>query len=122
VARLVGYENVVEAEAGEHGAVLMAGQPTGLTCAGEPGPVTVAVWAAGVLLGPPEAAGVSARVTHVSPGPGRWEVALSASMPLRAHVPLGGTPPSPGDRVAVELDPARATVVLASRPGPPERG
>jgi hypothetical protein len=78
--------------------------------------VTVAAWAAGVRLGASGAPGVPATVTHVSPGPGRWEVALAAPMPLRAHVPVGTPPPATGDRLTVALDPARAAVLRGSRP------
>jgi ABC-type Fe3+/spermidine/putrescine transport system ATPase subunit len=113
VARLVGYENVLEAEASEAGEVLVDGEPTGLTCAAGGTPVTVAAWAAGVQLGSPGAPGLAATVTHVSPGQGRWEVALVAAVPLRAHVPLGAQPPAPGDRLTVALDPARAAVLPA---------
>jgi ABC-type sulfate/molybdate transport systems ATPase subunit len=111
VARLVGYENVLAAEVGERGAVLVAGQPTGLDCPGRTGPATVAAWATGVRLLPPGAAGLAATVEHVSPGPGRWEIALSAPMPLRAHLLPGTPPPRRGDRLAVALDPARAAVL-----------
>ena len=43
VARLVGYENVLEAEAGDRGEVLVGGRATGLTCPAGAGAVTVAV-------------------------------------------------------------------------------
>ena len=113
VARLVGYENLLEAQVGDGGSVEVAGRPTGLRCAAGSGPVIVAAWAAGVQLQPAGAAGIPATVEHVSPGPGRWEVTLAAPMPLRAHVPLGSPPPRPGDRLSVVLDPA-LTTILAS--------
>ena len=104
VARLAGYENVLEAEVGDGGAVRVAGQPSGLMCPARTGAVIVAAWAAGVRLRPPGEPGLRATVQHVSPGPGRWEITLTAPMPLRAHVPLGTSPPRPGDRLAARLD------------------
>ena len=115
VARLVGYENVLEAEADRDGTVLLGGRPTGLGGVPVAGPVTVAAWAAGVRIDPAGDAGAPATVTHVAHGPGRWEVTLAAEVPLRAQVPFGTSPPSPGDAVAVELDAARAVVLGGSR-------
>jgi len=117
VARLVGYENLLEAEVGDGGAVEVAGRPTGLHCTAGAGPTIVAVWAAGVQLRPPGAPGIPATVEHVSPGPGRWEITLAAPMALRAHVPLGASPPRPGERLAVALDPALAAVLASPRRG-----
>ena len=111
VARLVGYENVLEAEVGDEGVVAVAGRPTGLHCPVGTGPAIVAAWAAGVQLRPPGAPGIPATVEHVSPGPGRWEITLAAPMPLRAHVPLGAPPPRPGERLTVALDPALAAIL-----------
>jgi len=111
VARLVGYENVFEAEVGDEGAVEVAGWPTGLHCSVGSGAAIVAAWAAGVQLRPPGAPGVPATVEHVSPGPGRWEITLAAPMPLRAHVPLGASQPRPGERLSVALDPALAAIL-----------
>ena len=116
VARLVGYENVVEAAVGEGGAVEVAGRPTGLERPGPARSVIVAAWAAGVRLGPPGGpAGIPATVEHVSTGPGRWEITLSAPMPLRAHAPLGTPPPRRGDRLVARLDPALAAVLESRR-------
>jgi ABC-type sulfate/molybdate transport systems ATPase subunit len=114
VARVVGYENLLEAEVDPGGAVTVGGRPTGVRAVGN-GPAIVAAWAAGVRLQPAGAAGIPAMVEHVSPGPGRWEIALAAPMPLRAHLPLGESPPRAGERVAVVLDPALATVVASPR-------
>jgi ABC-type sulfate/molybdate transport systems ATPase subunit len=115
VARLVGYENLLEAEVGDGGVVEVAGRPTGLRHSAHTGPVIVAAWAAGVRLQPPGAPGIPATVEHVSPGPGRWEIALIAPMPLRAHVPLGTAPPQPGDRLVARLDPALAAILPPSQ-------
>jgi ABC-type Fe3+/spermidine/putrescine transport system ATPase subunit len=121
VARLVGYENVLEAEADESGEVLLGGRPTGLSSPAGAGPVTLATWAAAVRLAPPANFGLPATATHVSPGPGRWEVALKAPMPLRAHVPFGTPPPRPGERFAIVLDPALTTVMAGGGGAPAPR-
>jgi ABC-type Fe3+/spermidine/putrescine transport system ATPase subunit len=115
VARLVGYENLLEADVGEGGEVEVAGRPTGLRCRAGTGPVIVAAWAAGIQLRPSGAPGIPATVEHVSPGPGRWEITLAAPMPLRAHVPLGASPPRPGERLVVALDPALAAILTPGR-------
>jgi ABC-type sulfate/molybdate transport systems ATPase subunit len=115
VARLVGYENVLEAEVSGDGVVAVAGRPTGLHCAVRTGPAIVAAWAAGVRLRSPAAPGIPVTVEHVSLGPGRWEITLAAPMPLRAHVPLGTSPPRPGERLAVALDPALAAILTPGR-------
>jgi hypothetical protein len=72
------YENLLEAEVGDGGAVEVAGRPTGLQRPAGTGPVIVAAWAAGVRLRAPGTPGIPATVEHVSPGPGRWEIALTA--------------------------------------------
>ena len=73
--------------------------------------MTVAAWAAGVELRPPDEPGLRATVQHVSPGPGRWEITLTAPMPLHAHVPLGTRPPRPGDHLTARLDAALSAVL-----------
>jgi len=40
---------------------------------------------------------------------------LAAPLALRAHVPLGVSPPRPGDCLAVALDPALAAVLASPR-------
>jgi ABC-type sulfate/molybdate transport systems ATPase subunit len=114
VARVVGYENLLEAEIGPAGVVAVGGRPTDLRAVGS-GPAVVAAWAAGVEIRPAGRAGIPATVERVYPGPGRWEIALSAPMPLRAHLPLGASPPRAGERVAVVLDSGLATVVAPPR-------
>jgi ABC-type sulfate/molybdate transport systems ATPase subunit len=111
VARIVGYENLVEAEVRADGQVEVEGRLTGLRCPLDTGPAVVAAWAAGVGLARLGGAGIPATVQHVSAGPGRWEITLAAPAALRAHLPLGTSPPHPGERVAVALDPALAAVV-----------
>jgi len=111
VARIVGYENLLEARVRDDGAVEVAGRPTGLHSPSRNGPAIVAAWAAGVRLRPPGSPGIPATVQHVSAGPGRWEITLAAPMALRAHVPLGASPPHPGERVTVAFDPALTAVL-----------
>jgi ABC-type sulfate/molybdate transport systems ATPase subunit len=119
VARLVGYDNVIPAEIDRHGEVLIAGKPCGLRETRSPGPVTVAAWGAAVQLMPSESAALEALVERVSPGAGRWDVALAGEAPLRAHLPLDQAPPRPGDRVGMRLDSALATLISQA---PAERG
>jgi ABC-type sulfate/molybdate transport systems ATPase subunit len=111
VARLAGYDNVLSGRIAADGQVLLAGMPCGLRCHRAPGDVKVAAWAGGVRLGAPGRGSLEAIVDHVAPGPGRWEVVLAGDEPLRAHLPLSEPPPAPGDRRAVSLDPALATLL-----------
>jgi len=111
VARLVGYENVVSGRVGSDGRVLLAGRPCGLRSDRPPCEVTVAAWATGVQLGPPGSSSLEATVEQVAAGPGRWEVVLAGDEALRAHLPLSQPPPEVGDRCAVSLDPALATLL-----------
>ena len=73
-------------------------------------------------LAAPGAAPLEAKVEHVSPGPGRWEVTLACAESLRTQLPLDQPPPKPGEPVSVAIDPAHATVIgqrpprLAPRP------
>jgi ABC-type sulfate/molybdate transport systems ATPase subunit len=92
VARLLGYENVIDVRIDHRGEVLVAGRPTALTTSHDPGPATLAVWAGGVRLHPAGEAPLPARVVRTSTGPGRLEVALDAGVTLHAHLPLAGPP------------------------------
>jgi ABC-type sulfate/molybdate transport systems ATPase subunit len=113
VARLVGYENVVRARIGPGGEVLLGGRPCGLRSDRPPGELIVAAWAIGVRLGPPQDGSLEATVEQVAAGPGRWEVVLAGDEALHAHLPLSERPPAAGERRAVRLDPALATLVAA---------
>ena len=93
---LVGYENLLEAEVDDRGAVRGGGTAHRPSFAAGAGPAIVAAWAAGVQLRPTGAAGIPATVEYVSPGPGPWEITLAAPMPLRAHLPLGAPLPRLG--------------------------
>ena len=112
VARLVGYENVIDVHVDDDGNVLAAGHPTGLVAAagtapGHPGDLghrdPPARPAARPACPPP-----SSRVTT---GPGRHDLTLDAGFALRAHLPLGRPPPLPGTEVSVEIDPTLAALV-----------
>jgi ABC-type sulfate/molybdate transport systems ATPase subunit len=111
VARLVGYENVVDVRIDDNGDVLAAGHPTGLTAPPGRRPATLAIWATAVRLSDPSQRGLPATVSRVTTGPGRHELTLDAGFALRAHLPLGPPPPLPGTEVSVELDRALAAVV-----------
>jgi hypothetical protein len=102
---------VIRTRLAPDGAILIAGQPSGLRSDRPPGEVTVAAWATAVRLGPPEDRGLEARVEQVAPGPGRWEVVLAGDEGLRAHLPLSEPPPAAGDRCSVTVDPALATLL-----------
>jgi ABC-type sulfate/molybdate transport systems ATPase subunit len=117
VARLVGYENVIDVHIDEDGNVLAAGRPTGL--AAEPGrrSAGLAVWAAGVHVRGPRESPLPATVTRVTTGPGRYELTLDAGLVLRAHVPLASPPPASGAEVSLELD-RGLTAVLDGRSSP----
>src|SRR5688572_27968043 len=60
---------------------------------------------------------LQASVERVSPGPGRWEIVLTAGETLRAHLPLHETPPQVNELVSVSIHGADATVICpASEP------
>jgi ABC-type sulfate/molybdate transport systems ATPase subunit len=111
VARLLGYQNVLDAEVGADGTLLLAGRPTELRAAPGPRPVTLAAWASSVRILPAGDAPLSATVSRVAMGPGRWDVTLRREVELRAQVPFGAAPPSPGEVVAVAFDAAQVAVI-----------
>ena len=110
VARLVGYENVIPAEADSTGRVLIGGAPCGIP-AGAPGPAVLAAWASAIRITPDGHVPLTATIERVSAGPGRWEILLSGPADLRAHLPLHEAPPRPGDRVGVDIDRSGATLL-----------
>lgn len=112
VARIVGYQNLLPVEIEPDGAVRLRGQRVATTTrrmAG--GPVTLAVWAAGVLVGPPGTGAVVATVDAVTPGPGRWEVSLDCGSRLVAYVRSDQPPPHRGEQVGLRLLPELLAVV-----------
>jgi ABC-type sulfate/molybdate transport systems ATPase subunit len=111
VARLVGYENVVDVAIDDAGAVLVGGRPSGMSAAPGARRATLAVWAAGLRVRPAVAGRLPATVRRVIPGPGRQVVFLDAGVELCAHVPLDQPAPARGSAVSVELDAALATLL-----------
>ncbi|ONI75875.1 hypothetical protein BWI15_08705 [Kribbella sp. ALI-6-A] len=111
VAALVGYENLIDAEVGPDGTVLVGEAPTGLTTDHPPGPVTVAAFASGVRLLPADWPGLPVQVTRVSPGPGHRTVAVAGVVSLLAHVPLGAGTLRAGLAVRATFDPALSTIL-----------
>jgi ABC-type Fe3+/spermidine/putrescine transport system ATPase subunit len=105
VARLIGYDNVLDAAVDQHGNVRLAGCAVALTCTDFIGPATLAVWADGVRVGQTGGHGWSRTVARVVPGPGRWEVSFQGPDRLRAHLPRAVAPPNPGQEVVVSFDP-----------------
>ncbi len=120
VARLVGYENVVDVHIDDDGNVLAAGRPLGLTATPGHRSASVAIWAASVHLRGPRETPLSATVDRVTTGPGRHELTLDAGLPLRAHLPLTTAPPGPGVEVSLELDPALVALFDRRRPSTAE--
>jgi ABC-type sulfate/molybdate transport systems ATPase subunit len=110
VAKLVGYDNVIPVETDPTGGVLIGGAPCGLS-ADKPGAGTLAAWGTAIRITRSGLGPLDATVDRVSPGPGRWELILSAGETLRAHLPLDEPPPQAGERVAVHVDPAHATLI-----------
>jgi ABC-type sulfate/molybdate transport systems ATPase subunit len=104
VARLVGYENVIDVTIDDDGNVLAAGHRTGLTA--QPGrrAGTLAIWATAIHARHPGHGGLPATVARVTPGPGHHELTLDAGLALHAHVPLAPPPPDPGTHVSLEID------------------
>jgi ABC-type sulfate/molybdate transport systems ATPase subunit len=111
VARLIGYENVIDVDVEEDGNVLAAGRPTGLTAPRGRRPASVAIWAAAIRVREHDDASLPATVERVSTGPGWHELTLDAGVVLRAHLPLTTSPPPAGTEVSLSLDPALAVVL-----------
>ena len=113
VARLLGYDNVLAVEVDQERHVRIGGVRCGITTTLDPGPATLAAWAAAIRITPPGAAPLQATIERVAQGPGRWRLTLTASQTLHAHLPLDQTPPQVGDSVGVDVDPAHASVIAA---------
>ncbi|HEY0363593.1 MAG TPA: ATP-binding cassette domain-containing protein [Solirubrobacteraceae bacterium] len=111
VARLVGYENVIDVHVDDNGDVLADGHPTGVVAPPGRRRGALAIWATAMRLRDPSQDGLPATVSRVTTGPGRHELTLDAGFALRAHLPLGRPPPVPGTKVSVELDRALAALV-----------
>lgn len=124
VARLIGYENVIDTRIDEEGNVLAAGHPTGLTARPGRRPATLAAWAGAIGLRGRADGPLPATVLRVSTGPGRHDLTLDAGVTLHAHLPLSAPAPQPGTQVSVQIDPTLATVIdappTAAEPAPDE--
>jgi ABC-type sulfate/molybdate transport systems ATPase subunit len=111
VARLLGYDNVLAIEVDEKRQVLIGGVRCGITTTLDPGPATLAAWAAALRITPPGAAPLQATVERVAQGPGCWQLTLTASQTLHTQLPLDQTPPRVGESVGVEVDLAHASLI-----------
>ena len=111
VARLVGYENVIDVHIDNNGNVLAAGRPTNLTAAPGKRTAGLAIWATAIHVRDPGNAPLTATVDRVATGPGRHELTLDAGLTLRAHLPLSTPPPEPAATVGLEVDPALTAVL-----------
>ena len=106
VARLLGYENVIDVHIDDDGDVLAAGHPTGLTAPPGRRSATLAIWANAIHVRDPRDDGLPATVARVTTGPGRHELTLDTGLRLHAHIPLTPPPPEPGTEVSLDIDPA----------------
>jgi ABC-type sulfate/molybdate transport systems ATPase subunit len=111
VARLVGYENVLPVEIDGSGQVLIGGAPCGVETDARRGPATLAAWATAVHVVSPDSGPLRATVERVSQGPGRWEIALTGSQTLQAHLPFDHLPPARGHLVGVRFDRTLSVVI-----------
>ena len=105
VARLVGYENVIDVDIDDDGNVLAAGHPTGLTAPPGRRSAGLAIWATAIHVRDPRDGGLPATVARVTTGPGRHELTLDAGLALHAHVPLTQPTPDRGAEVSLDIDP-----------------
>jgi tungstate transport system ATP-binding protein len=109
VARLVGYENVLDAERTPDGEIHVGGRPAGLSSPGPPGRVGLAAWASGIRLAGDSA--LDGVVTDVRPAPGHHAISVDIGQPLIAHTALGEPPPVPGARTGIAFEPAMIAVI-----------
>lgn len=123
VARLVGYENVLDARVGLCGDIVVAGRPTGIAVPRAPGPVTLAVWASGVRTADPATSAWVGVVTAAVSVAGRRELRIDAGLTLRAQAPLGRPRVEVGERVGIDLDPTLLVLLhrMAEDPRPRPR-
>jgi tungstate transport system ATP-binding protein len=111
VARLVGYDNVIEAERTADGAIELGGHPIGLRSPGPAGHVWLAAWASGTRLVSAEAPAARGVVTDARLSSGYWEVAVDIGQPIVARGELGAPPPAPGTPVGITLEPSQTAVI-----------
>ena len=111
VARLVGYDNVIEAERTTDGAIHVGGYPIRLRSPGRAGRVWLAAWASGTRLIAPDEPAASGVVTDARLAPGHWEIRVDIGQSITARGELGTPPPAPGTRVGVSLEPSQTAVI-----------
>ena len=110
VARLIGYENVIEVDIDDDGDVLIAGHPTGLTAPPGRRSARLAIWATAIQVHDTQE-GLPATIVRVTTGPGRHELTLDAGLPLHTHVPLGQPTPDVGAEVSLRIEPAMTALL-----------
>jgi ABC-type sulfate/molybdate transport systems ATPase subunit len=111
VARLVGYENIIDVHIDDDGNVRAGERPTGLTAPPGARAASLAIWATAIHVRNARDSGLPATVERVTTGPGRHELTLNAGLGLRAHLPLTTPPPQIGTRVSLQLDPSLAVLL-----------
>jgi ABC-type sulfate/molybdate transport systems ATPase subunit len=84
VARLIGYENVIDVRIDDDGNVLIAGGRSGLTAPPGNRSAILAIWASAVYVHGPGERPLTATVARVATGPGRHELTLHAGLTIRA--------------------------------------
>ncbi len=110
VARLIGYENVIDVDIDDDGNVLIGGHPTGLTAPPGRRSAGLAIWATAIHVHDTHG-GLPATVVRVTTGPGRHELTLDAGLALHAHVPLGQPTPDPGAEVRLRIEPTMTALL-----------
>jgi ABC-type sulfate/molybdate transport systems ATPase subunit len=110
VARLIGYENVIDVDIDNDGNVHIGAHPTGLTAPPGRRSAGLAIWATAIHVHDTHG-GLPATVVRVTTGPGRHELALDAGIALQAHVPLGQPTPDPGAEVRLRIEPTMTALL-----------
>jgi ABC-type sulfate/molybdate transport systems ATPase subunit len=116
VARLIGYENVIDVGIDDAGNVHIGGHPTGLTARPGRRSAGLAIWASAIHVHDTPG-GLPATVARVTTGPGRHELTLDAGLALHAHLPLRQPTPNLGAKISLRIEPTM-TALLDHCPGP----
>jgi len=124
VARLVGYQNVLDVTVDAEGHVRSGGSVLVTLPDATAGPGTLAVWAHGVRVAPAQGA-TPWKITEIRPGPGRWDTLVegtgdAAGIVIVAHLPLAQQPPHAASHVQVSI--TAHDSALISRNWPPDAG
>ena len=110
VARLIGYENVIDVDIDDDGNVLVGGHPTGLTAPPGRRSAGLAIWATAIHVHDAQG-GLPATVARVTTGPGRHELTLDAGLSLHAHLPLRQPTPDLGAEVSLRIEPTMTALL-----------